>query len=110
MAESKLYTDPEDAGKHGPLELMVQGLPGSKKFARIILWLDDMWRMTRFALSSVEDEPAPIVCQRIKEAVVSLCVEFALCRSIALRQKEYLYWTKLRPALVALIQDSSTTQ
>ena len=106
MAESKLFTDTKDAGKHGPLELMVQGLPGSKKSARIILWLDDMWRIIRFALSSVEDEPAPIVCQRIEEVVVSLCVEFAFCCSIALRQKEYLYWTKLRPALVAFIQDS----
>ena len=50
-------------------------------------------------------KPDELTELRIKEAIVSIALEFAFTKTATLRDKEYLVWSRFRPALIQFIED-----
>ena len=71
--------------------------------------MDDLWRCVRYGVSVMQVKQEPVTSLRIKEAILSIGLELAFCKQVTLREKEYLYWSKLRPAIIQFIEDTYTS-
>ena len=115
MAESKVYVDaarkPEqDAQGATQTVVSVQAPLGKpqKKADRCVYWLDDLWRTIKHGLGACQVKPDGVTELRIKEAIVSVALEFAFTKTATLRDKEFLVWSRLRPAIIQFIEDILT--
>ena len=113
MAESKVYVDAArkpDQDDQGATQEVVAAIRcrstiAQKKADRCVYWLDDLWRTIRYALDACQVKPDELEELRIKEAIVSIALEFAFTKTATLRDKEYLVWSRFRPALIQFIED-----
>ena len=112
MAESKVYVDAtrkaEDQDPQGATPPVVSNNCKTKA-DRGVFWLDDLWRAVRYGVSVMQVKQDAVTTLRIKEVILSIGLEFAFCKTVMLREKEFLYWSKLRPAIILFIEDTYTS-